>query len=933
MDIASDGTPFWAWEGPDRFDDFVVVRPLGRGGMGQVFLGHDEVLDRAVALKFTASAAPTEAARSRFLREARAIARLAHPNVVGVYRVGEVGGRPYLAYELVPGKSLDHVRLPLPWQKVLRIALGVARGLTAAHAAGVLHRDIKPGNVMLSASGEVKVLDFGLATLDPGEAHAGVTGTGSFVLSAGALAVTQAVDAGLHDSGPRGVNAVGATRLGAVMGTPAYIPPEIWGREPPTARSDLYAFGLLLFELLTGRLPHAGREAEDLIRAVTTEDAPPIAWLCPDLPGSFAALIDQCLSRAPALRPPSADDVRRTLEDLHAVFIPATAEARLLIDDTDAELCARSFLRVLPRVDEFTASVYARLFLACPELRSLFPGDLAGQRHKLAHALRLAIDGLREHERLAPVLRDLGRLHGPYALTDAHFDSLGDALLGSLAEIVGALPDDDTARAWRRAYSFMVRSMREGSQTPANGESTGVSAATGSPAARAVEVRVTPPSAPRAPAGTDPLDEPPPRTQYAFNGDVGVAYQVFGEGPVDVVIAMGWVSHVELSWRHPALAGFLRAIGRFARVILFDKRGTGMSDRTAEAGAFELGVDDVLAVLDAVGARDVVLFGISDGASLAALFSAIHPERVRGAVLFAGAARMLRAPDYPVGHAPEFLETVFDEIRRRWGEPVFIEIEAPSLAHDAEFRAWFAEYLRMSASPGNAIAMLRRSSAFDIRRLLRAVHVPTLLLHRVGDAVSLVGQSRHMAAQIPEAHLVELPGADHLPFAGDVPRVIAEIERFARTLPPYRAPTRALVTLLAARADDPAAEALGALATIAAPGRGKMREVASPQSRCYAFDGPVRAAECALSLIEHAAARGEIIRVGLHVGDCALGGDVTNEPAAALAAALAARAAPGEALATDDARMLAAGVRLTFEAAGEIASEGVALSVFEVRRG
>jgi serine/threonine protein kinase len=237
------------WTGPRRFDDFEVVRPLGRGGMGQVFLGHDVVLDRAVALKFTMADDPTPTVRARFLREARAIARLSHPNVVGIYRIGEVEGRPYIAYEFVAGRTLADLRAPMPWSRVARIGLGMARGLAAAHAAGVLHRDIKPSNVMVTDAGEVKLLDFGLAHLDDGGADA-VSESTPLEGTIDPTALT--VPGDLRASTAQ----VRLSAADAVMGTPLYIPPEIWLRDKASERSDLYALNLVLYELLTGRLPH-----------------------------------------------------------------------------------------------------------------------------------------------------------------------------------------------------------------------------------------------------------------------------------------------------------------------------------------------------------------------------------------------------------------------------------------------------------------------------------------------------------------------------------------------------------------------------------------------------------------------------------------------------------------------------------------------------
>jgi serine/threonine protein kinase/formylglycine-generating enzyme required for sulfatase activity len=276
---------------PQEFDEYRILRPLGQGGMGQVFLGQDTLLDRPVAIKFIAAADPDATARERLLTEARAIARLRHPNVVGIYRVGEVAGRPYLAYEFVRGDPLDRLPRPMPWERALAIGIGLARGLGAAHRQGVLHRDIKPHNAILCEDGEVKLLDFGLAKLARSEDLA----RGETEAAPGALALDR-------------------TQAGALLGTPAYMAPEIWRGEAATARSDLYSLGALLYELCTGAPPHPERTLDDLAHAVLHTDPPPLLTRVPALPPRFAALVERCLRRDPAERPTSAEEVAHALE-------------------------------------------------------------------------------------------------------------------------------------------------------------------------------------------------------------------------------------------------------------------------------------------------------------------------------------------------------------------------------------------------------------------------------------------------------------------------------------------------------------------------------------------------------------------------------------------------------------------------------------------
>ena len=260
-----------------------------------------------------------------------------------------------------------------------------------------------------------------------------------------------------------------------------------------------------------------------------------------------------------------------------------------------------------------------------------------------------------------------------------------------------------------------------------------------------------------------------PRTRYAPCGDMSIAYQAFGTGPVDLVVMLGWVSHLELMWQHPSLSRFLHRLASFARVIVFDKRGTGMSDRALESMTAANRVADLEAVLDAAGSKQAVLLGIADGAGTACMFAAEHPSRVSRLVLYAASAK-----------APAGLEEAITTIRAEWGEPVFIERDAPSMAANAAFRNWLALFLRMSASPGTAIAMLKVDARLDLGRIAPAVRVPTLVLHRTGDRAVPVAAGKELAAQIRAARFVELAGVDHLPFVGDVEPLCAAVEAFVK---------------------------------------------------------------------------------------------------------------------------------------------------------
>jgi len=273
-----------------------------------------------------------------------------------------------------------------------------------------------------------------------------------------------------------------------------------------------------------------------------------------------------------------------------------------------------------------------------------------------------------------------------------------------------------------------------------------------------------------------------PKTRYAKSGDVNIAYQIVGEQGPDLVFVMGWVSHVEYFWTHPRVASFFRRLAQFSRLILFDKRGTGLSDRVTTMPDLRQRMDDVRAVMVAAGSPEAVVMGVSEGGPMSALFAATFPERTKGLVIYGGYARRTWAPDYPWAARPEARERFFRDIEQNWGGVVDLETIAPSEMNDPSFCDWWATYLRMSASPGAAVTLAKMNTNIDIREELSAIRVPALVLHRSGDRDMNLEEGRYLARHIPGARFVELPGIDHLPFAGDQEPVLGEVEAFVRQL-------------------------------------------------------------------------------------------------------------------------------------------------------
>ena len=437
--------------------------------------------------------------------------------------------------------------------------------------------------------------------------------------------------------------------------------------------------------------------------------------------------------------------------------------------------------------------------------------------------------------------------------------------------------------------------------------------------------------------------------QYAKSGDVHVAYRIFGEDRhgLDLVFVPGFISHIEASTEEPSLARFLRRLASFARVLIFDKRGTGLSDRTGRLPTMEERMDDIRAVMDAAGFERAALFGVSEGGPLTILFAATYPERVRSIVLYATYARFLSAPDYPIGIAPEQMHRFAEGLEKSWGTGIALSAWAPSVSDDERFRDWWARYQRLAASPGDARALIESAGDLDVRHVLPTVTAPALVLHRSGDRLVNVATGRDLAEHLPNARFVELPGADHFFWTGGQDELIDEAQEFltgARAAPdPDRVLATILITdivgsteLVSELSDTRWRSVLDAHDALVRREleRFRGREIKSTGDGFVAsFDGPIRAIHCAQAIVGGAQALGIEVRAGLHTGECERRGDDLGGLAVHVAARVADESSGGEVVVSRTVTDLLAGSGLEFDDRGEHELKGVpgAWRLFAVR--
>jgi pimeloyl-ACP methyl ester carboxylesterase len=430
----------------------------------------------------------------------------------------------------------------------------------------------------------------------------------------------------------------------------------------------------------------------------------------------------------------------------------------------------------------------------------------------------------------------------------------------------------------------------------------------------------------------------PARTLYTKSGNVSIAYQVIGEGPIDLVYAAGWISNVEYAWENPDYARFLRHLASFSRLIRFDKRGTGLSDRDVGLSTLEQRVDDIRAVMDAVGSERAALFGTSEGGYMSAMFAATHPERTIALVLHGSYARESWAPDYPWGRTPEkYFKTWHTDLEKQWGEPFQLDEAAPTMTNDEAARSWFGAYLRNSASLSAAIALADWNFEVDIRGILPSIRVPTLVLHRSGDRWYSIGEAQYLADHIPGAKLVVLSGDNHIAWWGDQERLIGEIQEFLtgkRQTPPTE---RVLLTVVVT-------DIVGSTEKAAQMGDQKWKEVLNLHDTAVrrelnsfggqeinttgdgfilAFTGPTRAIQCAQAIKQGLGRLGLSMRAGLHTGECERRGSDLSGIAVHVASRISSKGEADDILVSNTVKDLVVGSGIDFTARGAHALKGV----------
>ena len=433
----------------------------------------------------------------------------------------------------------------------------------------------------------------------------------------------------------------------------------------------------------------------------------------------------------------------------------------------------------------------------------------------------------------------------------------------------------------------------------------------------------------------------PPETKYAHSGDVNIAYQVVGEGPIDLVHIPGLLSHLDLAWEHPKYRRFMERLSRFARVIVYDKRGCGLSDPVVEEPAVEERIDDTRAVMDAEGVESAAVFGCSEGAALSAFFAAAHPDRVSQAILYGSFARLVPdPPDYPwnilgLETVEQAQEAFRDGITEGWGEGAVLILLAPSVIGTEE-QAWWGRYERGAMSPRSAQTLMQANLELDLRSALPVISVPTMVMHRDGDTIPF-GGGQYVADHIPGSQFVELHGEDHWPWLGDPDEVCDHVEEFLTGARPTATVDRILATVMFT-------DIVGSTERASEIGDRRWRELLDEHERLTrseldrfqgrevkttgdgvlaTFDGPARAIRCARALASETDRLGLPVRIGLHTGECEIRDSDVGGIAVHIGARVMAEARPSEVLVSRTVKDLTVGSDIVFEDRGARELKGV----------
>jgi class 3 adenylate cyclase/pimeloyl-ACP methyl ester carboxylesterase len=429
-----------------------------------------------------------------------------------------------------------------------------------------------------------------------------------------------------------------------------------------------------------------------------------------------------------------------------------------------------------------------------------------------------------------------------------------------------------------------------------------------------------------------------PETRYAKSGDISIAYQVVGDGPLDFVVVPGWISNVDFAWEDPLYGEWVGRLAAFSRVILFDKRGTGLSDRDVGDSTLEERMDDLRAVLAAVGSERAAVMGFSEGGALSMLFAATYPQRVRALVLYATFARAAEVSDYPEGvETRKALDKIRTALETAWGQGTTLDLMVPAAKDDPRVRKFMGRYERMCVSPRAGSAHLQWLADIDVRPVARTLQVPTLVVHRAGDRLIPVQAGRALAREIPVARYVELPGDAHPPWMGDTAALVDEIQQFLTGSRSAADVERVLATVLFTDivGSTERAVALGDRAWRDLLGRHhaivrheieryRGREVDTTGDGFLAtFDGPARAIRCAKSIRDMVRNLGIETRIGLHTGECERVDDKVAGIAVHTGARVMAEAEAGEILVSSTVKDLVAGSGLDFREHGTHTLKGI----------